>query len=145
MLCPHRQGGWASTDDILRARGRSQFFLILCERPLWTDPVAYAEISKVGRGQKRENFENPTRGSGVWGKSHSPTLSVKIHHKFRKIRSFLRQKVRTSSFETPSPLPEKYPPMTNPLPLDCGLFQKFPLSFFSVQAIRFMWHYFHLF
>jgi len=36
----------------------------------------------------------------------SPPLSVRIHHKFQKIRSFLRQKVRTSASEdTPPPPP----------------------------------------
>jgi len=61
-------------------------------------------------------------------------LSVREHHKFRKIRSFLRKKVRKSASEEPSPpcpknvrtgqtsspLSEKYPHWTNPLPPNYG-------------------------
>jgi len=52
-----------------------------------------------------------------------PALSVRAHHKFRKIRGLLHQKVRTSaSEEHPSPLSAKCPHWTNPLPPDCGRF-----------------------
>jgi len=52
-----------------------------------------------------------------------PPLSMRIHHKFLKIRRFLRQKVRTyASEEIPlSPCPHaKCPYWTNPPPPDCG-------------------------
>jgi len=42
--------------------------------------------------------------------STSSPLSVQTHHKFRKIRSFLHQKVRTSTpEEPPSPMSKKCP------------------------------------
>jgi len=40
------------------------------------------------------------------------SFSVRTHHKFRKIRSFLHQKVRTSASEEP-PLVRKCPHWTN--------------------------------
>jgi len=51
-----------------------------------------------------------------------PPLSMRTHHKFQKIRSFLRQKVRTSASEETllPPLSEKCPHWTNSPPPDCG-------------------------
>jgi len=44
-----------------------------------------------------------------------PTLSVRTHHKFRKIRCLLNQKVRTSTSEEPLPfLSAKCPHRTTP-------------------------------
>jgi len=51
---------------------------------------------------------------------HLP-LSVRTHHKFRKIRRVLHQQVRTStSEEHPSPPIRKIPALDEPLPSDCG-------------------------
>jgi len=51
-----------------------------------------------------------------------PPLSVQTHHKFQKIRSFLRQKVWTSASEDtpPFPLVRKMSAMDELLPPDCG-------------------------
>jgi len=46
----------------------------------------------------------------------STPLSVWTHHRFRKIRRFLHQKVRTSSSEEP---PRKISSLDYPLPSDC--------------------------
>jgi len=48
-------------------------------------------------------------------------LSVRTHHKFRKIRVFLHQKVRTSaSEEPPPPCPKNVRTGQTPSPSDCG-------------------------
>jgi len=55
----------------------------------------------------------------------SPSLSVRTHHKFRKIRSVLYQKVRTSASEK-NPLSAKCLYWTNPLTAD--IFYRRPLG-----------------
>jgi len=50
-----------------------------------------------------------------------PPLSLRTHHKYRKIRGFLLQKVRTSaSEESPPPCPKNVRTDTSLPPPDCG-------------------------